>query len=197
MPALPRISVFAKYGAQPHFPGLRVAYPVTPYAAEGITNSALAETNPVLFLESPRVYVSVEILVRSGVPGEYYLGPALDATVKAANKLGGRFGMSPSTIHLRSANPLNYCLLKDAVRKTGKLLLVSDPVERGSVTQTDAANPAQISFDHLHAPPRGARVPKLDQPGTETGNPVLLPTRVVHRCNSLANSVTYGSHPVY
>ncbi len=108
MPAVPPISAGAKYGAQPHFPGLRVAYPVAPYAAEGFLNSALAETNPVLFLESPRVYSFLEILVESGVPGEYYLGPALDTTVKAADKLDDRFGMNPSTIHLRSANSLNY-----------------------------------------------------------------------------------------
>jgi len=100
LPAVPRISTGAKYGAQPH-PGLRVAHPVAPYAAEGIMNSALAATNPVLFLESPRVCVSVEIFVKSGVPGEYYFGPALDTTVKAADKLDGRFGMNPSTNDLR------------------------------------------------------------------------------------------------
>jgi 2-oxoisovalerate dehydrogenase E1 component len=51
------------------------------------------------------------------------------------------------------ANPLNYQPLAESIRKTGKVLLVSDAVERGSVMQTVAANLAQISFDDLDAPP--------------------------------------------
>src|ERR1039458_925282 len=38
-------------------------------------------------------------------------------------------------IDLRSANPLNYDILADSVRKTGKALLVCEAVERGCVMQ--------------------------------------------------------------
>jgi 2-oxoisovalerate dehydrogenase E1 component len=50
MPVVLRISVGAKYGAQHsqdwtalvhHIPGLKVAYPVTPYDAKGLMNAAL------------------------------------------------------------------------------------------------------------------------------------------------------------
>ncbi len=39
------------------------------------------------------------------------------------------------------------------MKKTGKVLLLSDAVERGSVLQTVAANLTQFCFDYLDAPP--------------------------------------------
>ena len=49
--------------------------------------------------------------------------------------------------------PLNYEPLIASVRKTGKVLLVSDAVERGSVMHTVAANLTQLCFDDLDGPP--------------------------------------------
>jgi len=55
MPVVLRISIGAKYGAQhsqdwtallTHIPGLKVVYPVTPYDAKGMMNTALAGTDP-------------------------------------------------------------------------------------------------------------------------------------------------------
>ena len=40
-----------------------------------------------------------------------------------------------------------------SVRKTGKLLLVSDAVERGCVMQTVASHLTQLCFDDLDGPP--------------------------------------------
>jgi 2-oxoisovalerate dehydrogenase E1 component len=182
MPVVLRISIGAKYGAQhsqdwtallAHIPGLKVVYPVTPYDAKGMMNAALAGTDPVLFLESQRVYDFGEMFVEAGVPEGYYeielgepslkragsdltiltLGPALYTAVTAADELAARFGVAAEIIDLRSANPLNYQPLADSIRKTGKVLLVSDAVERGSVMQTVAANLAQMCFDDLDAPP--------------------------------------------
>ncbi len=182
MPVVLRISVGAKYGAQhsqdwtailTHIPGLKVVYPVTPYDAKGMMNAALAGADPVVFLESQKVYDFGEMFVETGVPEGYYeidlsqpsvkraggdltivtLGPALYTAVKAADELAARFGLRAEIIDLRSANPLDYTPLVESVRKTGKALLVTDAVERGSVMQTVAANLAQLAFDDLDAPP--------------------------------------------
>jgi 2-oxoisovalerate dehydrogenase E1 component len=182
MPVVLRISIGAKYGAQhsqdwtalvAHIPGLKVVYPVTPYDAKGMMNAALAGTDPVVFLESQKVYDFGEMFVEAGVPEGYYeidlgepslkragsdltiltLGPALYTAVTAADELAARFGVSAEIIDLRSANPLNYQPLADSIRKTGKALLVSDAVERGGVLQTVAATLTQIVFDDLDAPP--------------------------------------------
>ena len=65
MPVVLRVSVGAKYGAQhsqdwvalpAHVPGLKVCFPVTPYDAKGLMNSALNGTDPVIFFESQRIY---------------------------------------------------------------------------------------------------------------------------------------------
>lgn len=181
MPVVLRISVGSKYGAQHsqdwtalvhHIPGLKVVYPVTPYDAKGMMNAALAGTDPVVFFESQKIYDFDEVFVEEGVPEGYYeidlsessikrkgkdltiitLGPALYTAIAAADALTG-FGISAEIVDLRSVTPLNYEPLMESVRKTGKVLLVSDAVERGNVMQSVAANLTQLCFDDLDAPP--------------------------------------------
>ncbi len=182
MPVVLRISVGAKYGAQHsqdwsalvhHVPGLKVVYPVTPYDAKGMMNAALAGADPVIFFESQKVYDYGEMFVEQGVPEGYYeidlgepsikrkgrdltmitLGPALYTAIAAAEDLEKQHGVSAEVIDLRAVNPLNYDALIASVRKTGKVLLASDAVERGCVLQTVASNLAQLCFDDLDAPP--------------------------------------------
>jgi len=182
MPVVLRISVGAKYGAQHsqdwsalvhHIPGLKVVYPVTPYDAKGMMNAALAGTDPVVFFESQKIYDYGEMFVEEGVPEGYYeielgepsvkragrdltivtFGPALYTAIAAADELKSRYGVSAEVIDLRAANPLNYEPLAASVRKTGKVLLVSDAVERGGVMQTVAATLTQLCFDDLDGPP--------------------------------------------
>lgn len=182
MPVVLRISVGSKYGAQHsqdwsalvhHIPGLKVVYPVTPYDAKGMMNAALAGTDPVVFFESQRVYDFGEMFVESGVPEGYYeielgepsvkrrgtdltivtLGPTLYTAIAAADELQSKHGISAEVIDLRAANPLNYAPLVESVKKTGKVLLACDAVDRGSVMQTVAATLTQLCFDDLDGPP--------------------------------------------
>lgn len=177
-----RISVGAKYGAQhsqdwaalvQHIPGLKVAYPVTPYDAKGMMNAALAGTDPVVFFESQKIYDVGEMFEEGGVPEGYYevpigepsvkrpgkdltivtFGPTLYKAVEVADELQSRFGLAAELIDLRAANPINYDPLVESVRKTGKVLLACDAVERGCVMQTVAAELTQLCFDYLDAPP--------------------------------------------
>ncbi len=182
MPVVVRISVGAKYGAQHsqdwsalvnHIPGLKVVYPVTPYDAKGMMNAALAGTDPVIFLESQKTYDLGEQFRAEGVPEGYYelaigepalrragkdltiltFGPTLYTALAAAEELQSKFNLSAEVIDLRCANPLNYELLMQSVKKTGKVLLTCDAAERGSVMQTVATNLTQLCFDDLDAPP--------------------------------------------
>ncbi len=181
MPVVVRISVGFKYGAQHsqdwsaifnHIPGLKVCYPVTPYDEKGLLNSALAGTDPVIFLESQQCYSKGEMFHKGGVPTEYYeipigepdvkkegkditiitLGPALYKALEAADELQAKYGMDAEIIDLRSINPLNYDKLVESVKKTGKCILVNEAVERGNVMQNVAANLQQLCFDYLDAP---------------------------------------------
>ena len=182
LPVVVRVSVGAKYGAQHsqdftaltnHIPGLKVVYPVTPYDAKGMMNAALAGTDPVLFFESQKLYDIGEMFQTAGVPEAYYeielglpsvkrtgadltmvtFGPALYTAIAAADELLERFDLSTEVIDLRSANPLEYGPIVESVRKTGKVLLVSEAVERGGVMQTVASTLTQLCFDDLDGPP--------------------------------------------
>lgn len=181
MPVVLRISVGFKYGAQHsqdwsalvnHIPGLKVVYPVTPYDAKGLLNSALAGSDPVVFLESQQLYGKGECFHAAGVPEGYYeieigepdvkregkdlslitFGPALFKALEAAEQLQ-KYGIEAEVIDLRSINPLNYDKLLASVKKTGKVALVNEAVERGNVMHNIAANLTQLAFDYLDAPP--------------------------------------------
>ena len=182
MPVVLRASVGAKYGAQHsqdwsalanHIPGLKVVYPVTPYDAKGMMNSALAGTDPVVFFESQRLYDYGEMFEAGGVPEGYYeiplgepsikqagtditlvtFGPALYTALAASRALEAQHGISAELIDIRSANPLDYEPLVESIRKTGKVLLACEAVERGCVMHSIAANLTQLAFDFLDAPP--------------------------------------------
>lgn len=53
-------------------PGLKVLFPVTPYDAKGLMNSALQGTDPVVYFESQRIYEIGEQFHKGGVPEGYY-----------------------------------------------------------------------------------------------------------------------------
>ena len=182
MPLVLRVSVGSKYGAQhsqdwsaiaAHIPGLKVMFPATPYDAKGMLNLALHGSDPVIFFESQRLYPEPEVLVEGGVPVDYYevpegepvvrrsgsdvtiltLGATLYRALDAAAELQENYGISAEVIDLRFINPLNYEPLVASVKKTGKLLLASDAVERGSFMHTVASNLGQLAFDYLDGPP--------------------------------------------
>lgn len=181
MPLVLRVSVGMKYGAQhsqdwsslvAHIPGLKVYFPATPYDAKGMLNLALRGTDPVVFFESQRLYNQPETLFAAGVPVEYYeveegqpqvhrqggditivtLGATLYRALAAADRLWTQHGISAEVIDARFLNPLNYAPLVQSARKTGKVLLASDAVERGSFLHTMASNISQLAFDYLDAP---------------------------------------------
>ncbi|MBE3036407.1 MAG: dehydrogenase, partial [Candidatus Atribacteria bacterium] len=182
MPVVVRISIGAKYGAQHsqdwsaivnHIPGLKVVYPVTPYDAKGLMNKALSECDPVIFFESQKIYNYPELFNEGGVPEGYYevnfgepairkrgrditilsSGPFLYTALEAAEILEKDYRVSAEVIDLRSIAPLNYDIILESVKKTGKVLLGSEAVERGSFMHNVAANIARFAFDYLDAPP--------------------------------------------
>ena len=73
MPVTLRVSVGSKYGAQHsqdwcalvnHIPGLKVVFPSTPYDAKGMLNTALAGSDPVIFLKAKDSMTSVSFSKR-------------------------------------------------------------------------------------------------------------------------------------
>jgi 2-oxoisovalerate dehydrogenase E1 component len=182
MPVVLRVSVGSKYGAQhsqdwcsmcAHIPGLKVVFPATPYDAKGLMYSALLGTDPVIFFESQRIYDQPELFHQGGVPVEAYeipigepdvklagrdltllsIGATLYRAIDAAQELEKKYGISCEVIDARSIVPFDFAKVIESVKKTRKILLVSDACERGSALQTFAAKITQFAFDELDAPP--------------------------------------------
>ena len=182
MPVVLRVSVGSKYGAQhsqdwtsmcAHIPGLKVVFPATPYDAKGLMYSALMGTDPVVFFESQRLYDQPELFHEGGVPTGAYeipfgepdvkktgsdltilsIGATLYRALDAAKELEEKHGISCEVIDARSIVPFNFAKVIESVKKTRKIVLISDACERGSALQTFAAKLTQFAFDELDGPP--------------------------------------------
>ena len=182
MPVVLRVSVGAKYAAQhsqdwsalvAHMPGLKVVFPATPYDAKGLMVTALNGTDPVVFLESQRIYDIGEQFHEGGVPKESYelpigvpdikragtdvtilsIGATLYRVMEAADMLQKQYGISAEVIDARSIVPFDYSLVLESIKKTGRIVLASDACARGSFLSDMARNITEMAFDLLDAPP--------------------------------------------
>jgi 2-oxoisovalerate dehydrogenase E1 component len=77
------------------------------------------------------------------------------------------YGLSAEVIDLRFVTPLNYDTLIASVAKTGRLVLASDAVERGSFLHTVASTVQTLAFDHLDAPVAVVSAPNRITPAPE------------------------------
>ena len=182
MPVVLRVSVGSKYGAQhsqdwtalvAHIPGLKAAFPTTPYDAKGMLAAALAGTDPVIFFESQRIYDVGEQFHEGGVPAEYYeipfgkadikrpgkditiltFGAVMYRALKAADELKEKYSMEAEVIDARSLVPFDYDTVLESVKKTGRLVIVTDACERGSFASEVARQITEMAFDYLDAAP--------------------------------------------
>jgi 2-oxoisovalerate dehydrogenase E1 component len=182
MPVVLRMSVGSKYGAQhsqdwsalcTHIPGLKVVFPATPYDAKGLMQAALNGTDPVIFLESQRIYDVGEQFHEGGVPQEEYeikigdpdikrvgsdvtilsIGATLYRAIKAADILAEKYAVSAEVIDARSLVPFNYSKVIESIKKTGRIIITGDACERTSFMRNMASHITELAFDYMDAPP--------------------------------------------
>ena len=70
----------------------------------------------------------------------------------AAKQLQEKYGISAEIIDARSIVPFNYEKVLESVKKTGKLVVVGDACDRGSIMKEIAENVSEMAFDYLDAP---------------------------------------------
>jgi len=159
-----------------HVPGLQVVVPSTPYDAKGLLKTAIRGSNPVFFCEHKLLYP-----VEGEVPEEEYTIPFGVAQVKAkgsdvtvvatmymvhkalnaASKLGEE-GVSVEVIDPRTLTPMDKKTIVDSVKKTGRLVVVSEDCKTGGVSAEIASVIAEEAIDYLDAPIK--RVTGADTP---------------------------------
>ncbi|HRN80550.1 MAG TPA: dehydrogenase E1 component subunit alpha/beta [Ferruginibacter sp.] len=158
-----------------HVPGLKVVYPSTPAEAKGLMIAAINDPNPVMFFEHKGLYRSVS----GHVPESYYeieIGKARTAlqgddltiiTYGAGVHWALEYArkhrdVSIEILDLRTLLPLDYTAIEQAVRKTGKVLLLHEDTLTGGIGGEIAAWIAEHCFSYLDAPV--LRCASLDTP---------------------------------
>jgi pyruvate/2-oxoglutarate/acetoin dehydrogenase E1 component len=159
-----------------HVPGLCVAVPSTPYDAKGLLKTAIRGNNPVFFCEHKLLYP-----IEGEVPKEEYTIPfglaetkreGTDATVvatlymvhkalNAAKELEQK-GINAEVVDPRTLTPLDKKTILKSVKKTGRLIIVSEDCKTAGVSAEIAAVVAEEAIDYLDAPIK--RVAEPDTP---------------------------------
>ncbi len=149
-----------------HIPGLKVATPATPYDAKGLMNTALADENPVMFIEHKKLFIT-----KGHVPEEAYAIPFGKADIKrqgsnitivathalvqkslnVAEEMS-REGVDIEVLDPRTITPLDKEAILNSVKKTGRLITADEGCVTGGFGSEVAAIVAQEAFDYLEAP---------------------------------------------
>ena len=158
-----------------HTPGLKVVYPSSPIDAKGLLIAAINDPNPVLFFEHKALYRSIS----GPVPDEYYeieigkarhvqagheisiitYGAGVHWALEYAQK---NKNVSLDILDLRTLLPLDYDAIKNAVSRTGKVLILHEDNLTGGIGGEIAAWIAEHCFDKLDAPIK--RCASMDTP---------------------------------
>jgi pyruvate/2-oxoglutarate/acetoin dehydrogenase E1 component len=159
-----------------HVPGLQVATPSTPVDAKGLLKTAIRGNNPVFFCEHKLLYP-----MEGDVPEEEYTTPFGMAKVKRkgsnvtivatlymvhkalnAAAMLEEEGVEAEVIDPRTLTPLDRKTLIESVKKTGRLVVVSEDCKTGGVGAEIASVIAEEAIEYLDA--RIKRVTGADSP---------------------------------
>ncbi|HJS55096.1 MAG TPA: dehydrogenase E1 component subunit alpha/beta [Chitinophagaceae bacterium] len=156
-------------------PGLKVVYPSTPIDAKGLLIAAINDPNPVMYFEHKALYRSVS----GPVPEDYYeieIGKARhvrdgdeisiitygSGVHWAEDYAAGHPEISIDILDLRSLAPLDYFAIREAVQRTGRVLILHEDTLIGGVGGEIVAWIAENCFSILDAPVM--RCASLDTP---------------------------------
>jgi len=171
--------------------GLKIVIPSTPYDAKGLLKSAIREDNPVIVLEH-KMLVTSRLMGR--VPDEDYVIPLGKADIKregsdvtvvatalmvhralaAAEKLQEK-GISIEVIDPRTLVPLDKQTIIDSVKKTGRLVIMTEEPKTGSAAGEIAAIVTEEGFDFLDAPIKRICAPDTPIPFSPVLEKIWMP----------------------
>jgi pyruvate dehydrogenase E1 component beta subunit len=149
-----------------HVPGLKVAMPSTAADAAGLLAAAIADPNPVVFVESKTLYFRREdvpdelpgarfgeaAVVRSGRDATIVaLGQLVPEALAAADELAAE-GIDVEVIDPRTLVPLDLETIVASVARTHRLVVAHEAVRHGGFGAEIAAHVQEAAFDELDAP---------------------------------------------
>jgi pyruvate dehydrogenase E1 component beta subunit len=159
-----------------HVPGLKVITPSNPADAKGLLKAAIRDEDPVVFLESEKMYgekgevpegefiipIGVANVIRKGTDVTIVsFGKIIKVAQAAAEELA-KDNISVEIIDLRTIRPLDYNTIVESVRKTNRCVIVEESWPLASISSEIAYHLQRYAFDFLDSPVE--RVTQTDTP---------------------------------
>jgi pyruvate dehydrogenase E1 component beta subunit len=181
-----------------HTPGLKVVAPSTPADAKGLLASAIADDDPVVFVENLALYntkgevpdgrhtceIGRAAVVKEGqdITVVAYSRATLTA-LEVAHQLQQE-GISVEVVDLRSLRPLDRETVCASVRKTTRAVVAEDDWLSFGIGAEVAATLQEGAFDFLDAPVRRVAAAEVPMPYSKPLETAALPS-----ANDLARTV--------
>jgi pyruvate dehydrogenase E1 component beta subunit len=186
-----------------HVPGLKVLTPSNPADAKGLLKAAIRDNDPVVFLESEKMYGE-----KGEVPdGEYIIpigkadivrkgedvtivsfGKIMKVALEAADELA-KDGIRCEVIDLRTIRPFDVAAVVNSVKKTNRCVIVEESWPYASISSEIAYRIQKDAFDYLDAPV--TRTTQSDTPFPFTPNLIEIAIPTVERTVRLVKESLY------
>ena len=149
-----------------HVPGLKVVMPSRAVDAAGLLATAIADPNPVVFVECKTLYFRKEdvpeqlpsvplgrasVLREGGDVTIVALSRLVHDALAAAERLAAD-GIEAEVIDPRTLMPLDLEAIVASVERTGRLVVAHEAVEHGGFGAEVVARVQEAAFDSLDAP---------------------------------------------
>ncbi len=186
-----------------HVPGLKVITPSNPADAKGLLKSAIRDDDPVIFLESEKMFGD-----KGEVPeGEYLIpigkadvvrkgddvtivsfGKIIKVAHEAADELA-KDGIRCEVIDLRTIRPFDVKTVVESVKKTNRCVIVEESWPYASISSEIAYRIQKDAFDYLDAPV--TRATQSDTPFPFTPNLIAEAIPTVEKVVRLVKESIY------
>jgi pyruvate dehydrogenase E1 component beta subunit len=158
-----------------HIPGLKVIAPSTPHDAKGMLISAIESNDTILYMEPKRIYRAIKqevsedkFTIELGKANVLTQGKdvtivsfgAMIREVQKAMVMAKEQGISVELIDLRSIYPIDRETIRNSVRKTGRIITVTEGPKSFGLGAEISQIAIEEAFLSLEAPP--ARVSSYD-----------------------------------
>lgn len=158
-----------------HIPGLKVISPSTPHDAKGMLIAAIESNDTILYMEPKRIYRAIKqevseekFTIELGKANVITQGKdvtivsfgAMIREVQKAMVMAKEQGISVELIDLRSIYPIDRETIRNSVKKTGRIITVTEGPKSFGLGAEIAQIAIEEAFLSLEAPP--ARVSGYD-----------------------------------
>ena len=159
-----------------HVPGLKVITPSNPADAKGLLKAAIRDNDPVVFLESEKMYGDKgevpegEFIIPIGVADVkrketdvnlVTFGQIIKVAFEAAEVLA-KENIHLEIIDLRTIRPIDYETVVESIKKTNRCVVLEESWPLASIASEISYHLQRYAFDYLDAPVM--RVMQTDTP---------------------------------